>query len=354
MKLGARIFVKDFKEFCQRCCIHEGMSKDNARITAEVLCETDLFGIHSHGTKNLYGYVKKKRAGGMSFESEPIVLREGPAYALLDAQNGVGMVAGWYAMQLAISKAKENGLALVSVRNSTHFGAAGYYANMAAAENLFGIAMSNVDPNMTIPGAKGKIIGNNPFSFASPLSNGKSIFLDIAMSNVASLKVVQARKDGMRIPDNWIVDKDGIPTNSPDHYPEEGAMQPMSAHKGYGLAVMIELLTGVLSGGGIGSLDEIKSWCFEPETPNNVSHTFLVISIDHFDSCSNYLSRSDAFSTALHEAPKAKGKDRIFLPGEMEWEKRERYNDIIELPDDVLSSLSEMSSSMGIPLNILD
>lgn len=256
-------------------------------------------------------------------------------------------------MRLAILKAKEAGISLVSVRNSTHFGAAGYYANMAATEGMFGIAMSNVDPNMTVPGAKNKIIGNNPLSFASPLSNGKSIFLDIAMSNVASLKVVQARKDGAKIPDNWIVDKNGLPTTSPDHYPEEGAMQPMSAHKGYGLAVMIELLTGILSGGGIGSLQEIRSWCFESEARNNVSHTFLAVSPDHFDGASRYLSRSDAFVSALHNAPKASGKNRIFLPGEMEWETREKHQEIIELPDEVMISLNEMSELLGIPLNFL-
>lgn len=348
--MANKIKVESFKQFCAACCEKEGMSKDNAAITAEVLCETDLFGTNSHGTKNLYGYIKKQRAGGMDFKAEPEVIREGASFALLDAHAGMGMVAGYKAMALAISKAKETGVALVTVKNSTHFGAVGYYANMAASAGMFGLALSNVDPNMTVPGARGMILGNNPMSYSSPLGN-ESIFLDIAMSNVASLKVVQARKDGVKIPDTWIVDKDGVPTTDPSRYPEEGAMQPFGAHKGYGLAVMTELLTGVLSGGAIGSTGEIKSWCFDPETPNNVCHTFIAVDVDKFCGADTYLSRSKALADALRNAPKAKGHDRIYMPGEIEWEKHKKWNDVVELPDAVADSLREMSSDLGIALN---
>ncbi len=348
--MANRISVKAFKAFCAACCEHEGMSAADARLTAEVLCETDLFGTNSHGTKNLYGYVKKQRAGGMDFKAQPEILSQGPAYALMDAHACMGMVAGYKAMELAIAKAKESGIAIVTVRNSTHFGAAGYYANMAAKAGLVGICFSNVDPNMTVPGARGMILGNNPFSYASPTADGESIFLDIAMSNVASLKVVQARKDGVQIPDTWIVDKDGMPTTDPSRYPEEGAMQPMAAHKGYGLAVMVELLTGVLSGGGIGSVGEIKSWCFDPEVPNNVCHTFLAVDVEKFSGRESYLSRSAQLAKALHETPKAKGKDRVYLPGEMEWERHEKWAEVVELPDAVADSLREMSADLGIPI----
>ena len=346
--MSKKIKADSYKTFCAACCVHEGMSKENAEITAQVLCETDMFGTNSHGAKNLYGYVKKQRAGGMDFRAEPEILREGPAYALLDAHQGMGMVTGYRAMELAIRKAKETGVALVAVKNSTHFGAAGYYSNLAAKAGMIGIALSNVDPNMTVPGARGMILGNNPLSYASPTANGESIFLDIAMSNVASLKVVQARKDGTQVPDTWIVDKDGVPTTDPSHYPEEGAMQPMAAHKGYGLAVMVELLTGALTGGGIGSTGEIKSWCFDPEVPNNVCHTFIAVDVAQFCGTEKYLSRSEDLAKALHETPKAKGKDRVYLPGEMEWERHRRWSQVVELPDAVAESLDEMSQDLGI------
>ena len=349
--MANKIEVKAFKEFCATCCEKEGMSKENSRITAEVLCETDCFGTNSHGTKNLFGYVKKQRAGGMDFKAEPEIISEGVSFAVMDAHAGMGMVAGYKAMELAIKKAKETGVALVTVRNSTHFGAAGYYANMAAQAGMFGLSVSNVDPNMTVPGARGMILGNNPLSYASPLGNDESVFLDIAMSNVASLKVVQARKDGAKIPDTWIVDKDGVPTTDPSHYPEEGAMQPFGAHKGYGLAVMTELLTGVLSGGAIGSTGEIKSWCFDPEVPNNVCHTFIAVDVDKFCGLETYLARSKELAGALRGAPKAKGFERIYMPGEIEWTKHEKWADTVELPDAVADSLIEMGADLGIALN---
>lgn len=339
-----------FKKFCAECCVHEGMTEDNAKITAEVLCETDCYGTNSHGAKNLYGYVKKQRAGGMDFKSEPEVIKEGASFALLDAHAGMGMLAGYKAMQMAIAKARETGVAIVTIRNSTHFGAAGYYANMAANAWMFGLAVSNVDPNMTIPGARGMILGNNPIAYATPTDDGKSAFLDIAMSNVASLKVVQARKDGVSIPDTWIVDKDGIPTTDPSHYPEEGAMQPFGAHKGYGLAFMTEILTGVLSGGAIGSLGEIKSWCFVPDVPNNVCHTFIAVDVGKFNSKESYVKRSAELINALHDTAKAKGTERVFVPGEIEWEKHDNWSEIVELPDAVVTSLREMSEDLGIPV----
>ena len=127
-------------------------------------------------------------------------------------------------------------------------------------------------------------------------------------------------------------------------------MQPMAAHKGYGLAVMVELLSGVLSGGGISSAGEIKSWCFSPETPNNVCHTFIAVDVEKFAGSEGYLSRSNTLVNALHDTPKAKGKDRVFLPGEIEWEKHTRWNDVVELPDAVAESLEQMSEDLGIAI----
>ena len=344
------ILLESLKEFCKQALLKAGMNSQDAAVTAEVLSETDAFGTNSHGTKNLYGYIEKARVGGVSLTAQPTVEQEGPAFALMNANNCIGMVSGFRAMELAIEKAKQCGIALVTVKNGTHFGAAGYYANMAARQGMFGIVMSNVDPNMTVPGARGMIIGNNPFAYASPLPEEDSCFLDIALSNVASLKVVQARKDGKSIPDTWIVDRDGQPTTDPSHYPEEGAMQPMAMHKGYGLAVFVELLTGVLSGGCISSLGEIPSWCFVPEKPNRVCNTFIVIDVAQFSGRESYLARSEAFMDALHNADKAKNADRIYVPGEMEWERYHKAQTMLTLPDAVADSLAKLSIDIGVPI----
>lgn len=347
-----KISIDSLKEFCEKSLIKEGMSRENACITAEVLAETDAFGIHSHGTKNLLGYINKFRACGMNIKANPKVIKEGPAFGIIDAQNSLGMVSSYKAMNLACDKAAETGIAIVCVKNSTHFGAAGYYANMAAKRGMIGLSMSNVDPNMTVPGARGMIIGNNPLSYSAPSVSNPSIFLDIAMSNVASLKVIQARKDGITVPDTWIVDAEGIPTNDPSHYPEEGAMQPMSAHKGYGLAVLVELLTGVLSGGGMSVMGDIVSWCFELEKPNNVCHTFIAIDVDKFIGKEEFAVRVGNMEERLRNAPKARGNDRIFTPGEIEWDKHlKAVQESICLPQDVVSSLQALQKENCITIN---
>lgn len=349
----AHIQIQDLKDFCKAALVREGMKEAYAAIVAEVLSETDAFGTNSHGTKNLHNYLKKFRAGGADIHGEPEILAEGPAFAAIDAKCTLGMIPSVQAMELACEKAKQSGIAIVTVKNSCHFGAAGYYANIAAKQGLIGICMSNVDPNMTAPGARGMLLGNNPFAYAAPSEAVPTVFLDIAMSNVASLKVVQARKDGKSIPDTWIVDRDGLPTTDPGHYPEEGAMQPMAAHKGYGLAVMVDLLTGILSGGATSMGGEIVSWCFEPEKPNNVCHTFIAMNPTLFSGKASIAADVESMAKTLREAPKAKGTTRIFTPGEIEWGKHATAEEKgIDLPADVEASLRGLAQESGLALKL--
>ena len=347
----AKIKLENLKSFCKTALVKEGMKEEYAQIVAEVLSETDALGTNSHGTKNLHNYIKKFRVGGIDIHAEPEIVAEGPAFALVDAKKALGMIPSVKAMELACKKAETAGIAIVAVRNSCHYGAAGYYANIAAKQGMIGLSMSNVDPNMTVPGARGMLLGNNPFAYAAPSNTTPSVFLDIAMSNVASLKVVQARKDGKEIPPTWIVDKDGLPTTDPSHYPEEGAMQPMAAHKGYGLAVMVELLTGILSGGCTSMGGEIVSWCFEPEKPNNVCHTFIAINPKLFLGEEKVADRVEDMATVLRNAPKAKGSTRIYTPGEIEWSKYAvAESEGFTIPADVEASLRGLAEDLDLVL----
>lgn len=349
----ARIKLNDLKAFCAQALEKEGMKPEYAKLTAEVLSETDGYGTHSHGTKNLHNYIKKARAGGLDIQAEPEVVKEGPAFAVIDANNAMGMVTGVLAMELACKKARETGIGIVTAKNSCHFGAAGYYANMAAQKGMLGLSVSNVDPNMNAPGARAKALGNNPLAYASPSISVPSVFLDIAMSNVASLKVFKARAEGKQIPDNWIVDKDGLPTSDPSHYPEEGAMQPMAAHKGYGLAILVDLLTGVLNGGATSMGGKIGSWVVELDKPNSVCHTFIAIDASQFLDGETITGRTEAMAERLRELPKAKGCDRIYTPGEIEWDKyRKATEGGLELPADLLESLKGLSEDVGIELPV--
>jgi len=350
----SRIKIEDLKAFCAAALVKEGMPRGAAETAAEVLAETDAYGTHSHGTKNLHNYIRKFRAGGADIKGDPEILSQGAGFALIDAKNTLGMIPSVLAMNLACDKAEQTGIAIVTVKNSCHFGAAGYYANIAAKRGMIGIALSNVDPNMTAPGARGMLLGNNPLAYAAPALSNESVFLDIAMSNVASLKVVQARKDGRSIPDTWIVDKDGLPTTDPSHYPEEGAMQPMASHKGYGLAVLVDLLTGLLSGGATSMGGEIVSWCFQMEKPNNVCHTFLAIS-PKVISGEELAPRVEQMAETLHSAPKAKGSERVYTPGEIEWGKHKNAElSGIELPADVEQSLRGLADELHLPLPLME
>lgn len=350
----SRIRLDALKDFCRQALEKEGMSPQNAELTARVLAETDGYGTHSHGTKNLHNYIKKARAGGLDIHAEPSVVVDGPAFAVLDGQRAMGMVSGVRAMKLACEKAKKCGVGLVTVRNSCHFGAAGYYANMAAAQGMLGIAVSNVDPNMNAPGARAKALGNNPLAYASPSKQVPSVFLDIAMSNVASLKVFQARADGREIPDTWIVDQDGVPTSDPSRYPEEGAMQPMAAHKGYGLAILVDLLTGVLNGGATSMSGEIGSWVIELDKPNAVCHTFLAIDAAQFLQQDDLAGRTETMAAQLRCLPKARGAQRIYTPGEIEWDRYAKAEqEGLLLPEDLEQSLRGLSEDVGIPLPVM-
>lgn len=331
------------------------MKPELAAITATVLTKTDAYGTHSHGTKNLHNYIKKARAGGLTLNAEPEIIKEGPAYALMDGKNAMGMVCGVMGMELACKKASETGVGLVTIRNSNHFGAAGYYANIASAKGMIGFVASNVDPNMNAPGARSKALGNNPIAYAAPAVSVPSVFLDIALSNVASLKVFKARAEGKSIPDTWIVDKDGLPTTDPSHYPEEGAMQPMGAHKGYGLAVFVDIITGVMNGGATSMSGEIESWVLSLDKPNNVCHTFLAIDASKFIGEGMLAQRTEEMARTLRNLPKAKGCQRIYTPGEMEWENYMRSErEGISLPDDVLESLKGLAEDMQIELPVFD
>ena len=341
------ITLEALENLCVTALLHAGMERPAAETTARVLCRTDAYGTHSHGTKNLYDYIRKIQCGGMECNGQPKVVKEGPSFASIDGGNTIGMVTGTMAMELAMEKCRKPGIACVNVTNSEHFGAAGYYAVLAAEQGLIGISMSNVDANMTIPGARSKVMGNNPFAYALPAGKYRPVFLDIALSAVASLKVVQARKDGTSIPAGWIIDKDGITTTDPSHYPEEGAMLPMAAHKGYGLALMVEALTSMLGSGAM--MTQVPSWLFCLEKPNQVSHMFMCIDPQCFCGLEEFKANVDKAIETVHSAPLAKGCERLFYPGEIEWGRYEKaVKDGLSLGEDVAAGVEKLAAFAGV------
>jgi len=348
---GMRIHPHDLEQFCIEALTKVGVSECDARTTAEVLVTTDTWGIFTHGTKNLRGYIRRIRGGGLGARATPKVVKEGPAWAMVDGDSALGMVTSVLAMRTAIEKARRAGLAYVGVRNSCHFGAAGFYASLAIAENMIGIAMCNDRPTVTVPGSRSAVLGSNPLAFAVPAGSERPLLLDMATSTVAGGKVFAATARGEKIPGHWLVDANGLPTTDPSLFPASATLTPMAGHKGYGLALLIETLSGVLTGAAIAQ--HVLSWSFD-DASLKTGHgaAFIAMDINSIMPVEQFKSRVDQTIREIREAPKAKGADRIYLPGEMEWERREKaLAEGIDLPEDVASRLRSLADELGLKLS---
>ena len=328
-------------EAMQRC----GVRDPDARTTSDALVTMDAWGIHSHGTIALRKYMERIGAGGVSAQAIPQVVRESGAWAIVDGHDALGMVSASLAMRVAIEKARTAGIAYVGVRGGTHFGAAGYYAYLAAREQMIGLSMTNTDPVMAGVGSRGRILGNNPLAFAAPLGDGHPLLLDIAMSEVAGGRVVGALMEGREIPDHWLLDTEGRPTTDPAWFRREGALQPVGAHKGYGLAVMVEVLVAVLTGSGI--TDQIVPWTRRPESATNTGHAFVAIDISSIMPIDQFEERITHLCGKLRNADLADGAQAIKLPGQIEWD---RYDKAMAhgmmLPHRVIESLEGLASDV--------
>src|SRR5436190_571935 len=186
------ISVAKLHAFCMEALLKAGIDTADAKTTADVLVTTDTWGTFTHGTKALRAYIRRVRGGGLKMKGTPHIVKEGPAFALIDGDSSLGMVSSVYAMQTAINKARTAGIAFAGLRNNCHYGAAGYYASMAIPENMIGFSMANDIPTVNAPGAKGAIIGSNPWGFAAPAGKEHAVMLDMATSTVAGGKVFAA------------------------------------------------------------------------------------------------------------------------------------------------------------------
>jgi ureidoglycolate dehydrogenase (NAD+) len=342
-----RIETDRLTQFCEEVLLKAGMKPAEARTVADVLVMTDTWGTFSHGTGALLNYVRAIRAGGIEPSTIPEVVAEGASWAIIDGQSGMAMPSCCMAMNLAIEKARSSTIAWVGVRNSSHFGAAGYYANMAAQKQMIGIAMSGADPNMVIPGARGHVIGNNPLAYAVPAGKEHPILLDMALSASAFGKIMGMKTRGQPIPPNWITDEDGLSTTDVENWPATGSLMPMAGHKGYGLAILVEVLAGLLAGGN--TLSEMKSWTFSPAEKARLGQAFIAINVGSILPVQDFARRVAGMIRELRSAPKAKGSDRIFVPGEIEWEKRENSLKFgVPLPESVVASLCRAGDECGV------
>ncbi|MCC6611959.1 MAG: Ldh family oxidoreductase [Anaerolineae bacterium] len=348
--VSIRISPSELEAFAAQTMRSVGIRDEDARLAAQILVTTDSWGVHTHGTRQLRPLLRNFPVERLRADAVAEVVREGGAWALIDGHHGLPFVAAVRAMDMAIARAKAVGVGYVSVMNTSHFGAAGYYATRAALAGMIGVAICNTDPQMAIPGARGKVLGTNPIAYAIPHGD-RPIFFDIATSAVAANKVIRAKNLGQPIPEGWLVDGDGNPTTDPSSFPETGALLPMALHKGYGFALLVETLAGVMTGAAMAR--QQPSWVVgvpgNPPGYANQGQVFIAIDASMMLSPSEFDERVDWLADYIHEVPKAAGSERTFLPGEMEWDRRERaLRDGIELPPDVVESLFGLAEDVGI------
>lgn len=328
--------LRDLAEAAFAVC---GVDPEDSRIAAVSLVESDLRGVRSHGIARLPWYVRRLRAGGDNPRPNIRVVADGPSSAALDGDAGLGQVVAHRAMNLAIEKAASSGVGVVTVRNSHHFGACAYWAEMALSHGMIGIAISNGGPNMAPWGGITPTTGNDPIGVAIPTGRDP-IIVDMALSVVAGGRLDVAGRAGEPIPLGWALDAQGEPTTDPISG-RRGSLLPIGDHKGYGLAVVFEVLAAVLSGAMVGR--EVP-WPADDSQAMGVGHYFQAIRIDGFMPPARFRGRADHLVEQIRSAGVRSGFDRIRLPGEIEAEESaRRVKEGIPMPVSELEPLIAMA-----------
>jgi len=357
MPLAILYRAEDLTDYMVRFFLKLGVPEDHARIAADILMSADLRGISSHGIIRLQTYYGSRILKGLIDPKTPFeIVRETPTTVLLDGANGLGMVVGHYGMTRAIQKAHTAGVALVTVRNSNHFGIAGYYAMMALQHDMIGICFTNAQPLVAPTYGRTRMVGTNPIAVAAPADKERPYVLDMATSIVPIGKITVYDKAGKRIPEGWGIDKDGNLTTDPKAVLQGGALLPlggtdiMRGYKGYGLGLLVDIFSGVLSGAAFG---EEVSGVMKKDAPADVGHLFAAVRIDAFRDPQEFKADLDRLIRMMKAAPKAAGRERIYIHGEKEFERMDKYlREGVPLLTEVVKGLREAGEQVGVPFNL--
>ena len=348
--------VEALKAYVIRFFTAQGVPDIDARIAADVLISADLRGINSHGVIRLHSYYGDRLRKHLIDATSPLkVIQESPATLALDGSNGLGQVVAYRAMSRCIEKADTSGIAVTTVRNSNHFGIAGYYAMMALPEDMIGISLTNSRPLVTPTFALETAIGTNPIAVAVPAGKERPYVLDMATSIVPLGKVAVHQKTGQPIPEGWGIDSDGAQTHDPAEVMRGGALLPLGGpaelrgYKGYGLSLLVDILSGVLSGAAFGK--DVG----HPDRPENadIGHFFAAIKIENFRPIKHFKKDMDDYIRALKSLTKLPGQDRIYIHGEKEFERAELYAaQGVPLMEEIIKSLTDAGEKAGVPFDL--
>ncbi|WP_186183543.1 Ldh family oxidoreductase [Burkholderia gladioli] len=298
-----------------------GLARDDAAEVATILVLADLFGLRTHGTGRIESYGARLRIGGIKARPEIRAEQLGPALHRLDGDNGVGPLVGYRALQLGMKAAREQGIACVLVRGSNHFGPVSPYSYLAAEQGFASIIGSNATTTIAPWGGTDARLGNSPVGFGVPNPGGRPFMLDMAISVAARARIRNALKRGESIPGDWATDAQGRPTTDPKAA-LDGFLLPIGGHKGYGLALVVDLLAGLLSGAAY--LTHVKSWEDEPDQPQDLGHFFILIDTRRLGSGAWLAQRMGDYAAILHGSAAADPAAPVVVPGEIELARLER------------------------------
>jgi LDH2 family malate/lactate/ureidoglycolate dehydrogenase len=299
-----------------------GIGSADARDAARILVTGDLMGHATHGVLRLESYGERLASGAMDANARITVEDAAPAVVRIDGANALGPVVGMRALREAMSRARKHGIAIAFARNSNHFGAIAPYCLIAAEDGFASMIGSNASTTIAPTGGRETKLGNNPLGFGVPRPGGRPVILDMAMSVVARGKIRAALAKGQSIPETWATDRDGKPTTDPKAA-LDGFLLPFGGYKGYGLALIVDLLAGVLSGAAY--LEHVNSWLDDPDKPGNLGHFFLLIDTRALGSTDWLAQRMADFDAIIHGTAPADPAVAVRVPGEIELDRMEKH-----------------------------
>ena len=317
-----------------------GMSYGESDYHAKALVTASLRGVDSHGVLRTQAYLSRIENRAINLDPKMTLTMAGDSVAVIDADGASGYTSGRTGMEKAVEIARERGLGMVMVRNSNHFGAAAMYAQIAVDAGMIGFSTTNVKPNVTAPGAVGNVVGNNPFAVGIPTGNDFPFMLDMSLSVVAGGKLKMAIAKGEKIPFGWATDIDGNPTDDP-RKGFDGYFLPVGGFKGLGMAYVIDLICGVISGGAF--QNHIRNMFKDPMDPSRTCHMFMAIDISRLISPGDLKARMQEYREYIRSIPTKSGRPLI-LPGEIEQGlMEERRKNGIPLPETLYEELCSLA-----------
>ena len=352
--------LESLQSFTHSVLMHMGCSKADADLATEVLLSADLRGIDSHGIARLSGYVRLWEAQRINPQPDIRVVHETPSTAVVDGDAGLGLVVGPRAMEIAMAKARVAGTGWVAVKNSNHFGIAGYHAMKGLDEDMIGMAMTNASPLVAPTFSTERLLGTNPIAIAIPAGKQPPFVADFATTTAANGKLEILQRKGLDAPIGWIQKKNGQPTKDAHALKEGGALVPLGSdrehgsHKGYCLGAWVDIFSAVLSGANYGPwVPPFVSFLAPPADPvgSGIGHFFGAMRIDAFRPAEEFKSHMDNWITRFRGAKPVEGQERVLIPGDPEREMAaERTTSGIPVNEKVVEDLRQLGARYGITL----